>query len=516
MSSDESTPLLETSSSSPARRSWFPPLARVYFTSFLLSLTFAFTQTSLIYAFRTMTCDAYYATHSVPSLVEGDRCSIGAIEARTANEIAIMSTTTTSCTIINLFITGYWIKRFGPKAAMFQQTAWAAMRNLCQIYAQTLGGQTGIRIIQVTQLFNIMGGAGGYQLAANNYLAILVPAAERTSGFGVLTGMTMLGSATGYSAGGTVQYFFGALAPFEVTFCLLVFSTIFAAGFLPYVAPDHHDAPTEKRRGSFLDPLKLFLPKRVDAGAGRKRWDFNLTLLGAGAFFSVLATGYVPLALQLVGTNVFGFLPAESGYMLSLTLLVKSMFLSILFPRIISAGRRFISHNPSLPPAEAAEEDRPDFAEEADPPATDQVAQHDAPRAAADVPHGSKFDLYFLRWSIFLDGLLTACVALSTHGWHLYVAAAVLPFASGTGSAAKGVTLDFVPPDHRADALSGIALIEKLAAISTVGIFGAIFAALSQVGKPTLVYLCNAAVAMIGFIFLCFVHMPREGRVALA
>jgi hypothetical protein len=57
---------------------------------------------------------------------------------------------------------------------------------------------------------------------------------------------------------------------------------------------------------------------------------------------------------------------------------------------------------------------------------------------------------------------LTACVAASYRGWHLFVAAGVLPFASGTGAACKGVVLDFVDIEERADALSGIALIEKL------------------------------------------------------
>ena len=44
----------------------------------------------------------------------------------------------------------------------------------------------------------------------------------------------------------------------------------------------------------------------------------------------------------------------------------------------------------------------------------------------------------------------------------MFVAAVVLPFASGTGAAAKGLALDFVGPEDRADALSGIALIEKV------------------------------------------------------
>ena len=83
-------------------------------------------------------------------------------------------------------------------------------------------------------------------------------------------------------------------------------------------------------------------------------------------------------------------------------------------------------------------------------------------RQPTDVTHGSQFDLYFLRWSIFTDGILTACVSLAQRGWHMYVAATVLPFASGTGPAAKGVILDFVRQENRADALGAIALVEKL------------------------------------------------------
>ncbi len=44
----------------------------------------------------------------------------------------------------------------------------------------------------------------------------------------------------------------------------------------------------------------------------------------------------------------------------------------------------------------------------------------------------------------------------------MYLAAAILPFASGTGPACKGVALDFVGAEQRADALGAIALIEKL------------------------------------------------------
>lgn len=57
---------------------------------------------------------------------------------------------------------------------------------------------------------------------------------------------------------------------------------------------------------------------------------------------------------------------------------------------------------------------------------------------------------------------MTSGVTFATHGWHLYLAAGILPFASGTGSACKGVMLDLVEAEMRSDALSAIALVEKL------------------------------------------------------
>jgi hypothetical protein len=87
----ERTPLLAPR----ARRSCFPPLYRVYFTSFVVGMTFSFTQTALIYSFRTMTCDEYYKTHEWDGL--GDRCAIHAIESATARSVALMSSITTGC-----------------------------------------------------------------------------------------------------------------------------------------------------------------------------------------------------------------------------------------------------------------------------------------------------------------------------------------------------------------------------------------------------------------------------------
>lgn len=93
---------------------YFSPIRRVLFVALVSAASFAFTQTSLIYAFRVMTCDDYYdhphyngssgsgygiGDGDGPEMMSGgkDRCSIPVIEGRTARAIAIMSTMTTFC-----------------------------------------------------------------------------------------------------------------------------------------------------------------------------------------------------------------------------------------------------------------------------------------------------------------------------------------------------------------------------------------------------------------------------------
>ncbi len=459
---------------------------------------------------------------------------------------------------------------------MFQQTFWAALRNLTQIYAQTVGGRTGMIIITTTQLFNTLGSAGGFQLCANAFVAMLSPDEARTANFGILGGVFMFGSGIGYTAGGVSERVWGYLAPFQGALCLLVFSTVFGIFFLPHFTPE---AKQEERK-SFLAPLKVFVP-RPRATGGR---DWNLALLGLGTFFSVLATGYVPMMLQLVATNVFGFTPDTSGYMLSLNLLVRGFFLTQCFPPIIAAGRRWLSPVPTLPrppkgplsPPEASSATSTSLTHSPTKPSSRNSYQrpgcrprrptipsppipniprrrsstssrrnssttlaasyirvlapapeHPFDADGAEIPdaagepivdiapapvgerHGSLFDLLFLRYSILLDGILTSAVTLASAPWHMYAAAGILPFASGTGPASKGVTLEFVPPDERADALSAIALVEKLAQVTTIGLFGYTFSLLSDAGLPTLVFAANGAVALLGFAMLLPVRLPK-------
>lgn len=59
-----------------------------------------------------------------------------------------------------------------------------------------------------------------------------------------------------------------------------------------------------------------------------------------------------------------------------------------------------------------------------------------------------------------VDAFLTALVGFSSQGWHMMLAAGILPLASGTAPAAKGCMMEMVSPSKKGDALSAIALVE--------------------------------------------------------
>lgn len=100
---------------------------------------------------------------------------------------------TTFSGLLNLFTTGFIIKRHGAKMAMIFQTVFPGIRNLCQTVARTLTcfvsdldsfyftdnliaiavyvrGRLGIRIMQWTQLLTIGGGGAGYTFVVSPFL----------------------------------------------------------------------------------------------------------------------------------------------------------------------------------------------------------------------------------------------------------------------------------------------------------------------------------------------------------
>jgi hypothetical protein len=68
----------------------------------------------------------------------------------------------------------------------------------------------------------------------------------------------------------------------------------------------------------------------------------------------------------------------------------------------------------------------------------------------------------------------------------------MLPLFSGSDAASKGVLTEMVPASQRADALQSISLVQYIAALTTVGVFGLIFSALSAIGHARLTFFCTA------------------------
>lgn len=84
-------------------------------------------------------------------------------------------------------------------------------------------------------------------------------------------------------------------------------------------------------------------------------------------------------------------------------------------------------------------------------------------RSKNEAEESFAFDLLYTRYSLILDGVLTFLATFAVQGWQMYVVAVVIPFAAGTGSAAKGTMLQMCTAEQRTDALSAISLLEMVA-----------------------------------------------------
>ncbi|GAA5885883.1 hypothetical protein JCM16303_000095 [Sporobolomyces ruberrimus] len=516
-------PPAPTASPAPKKR-LVSPLIRLYLITLLLSTSFMCTSTTLIYAFRMIICDEQLGKGG-----DGggflDRCSMREVDARSAREVSYMVTLTTISGCLNLFSTGWLTRKFGVRFSMFFQTFWPSVRVLCQLWGIVDGTMLGVRVIQLTQLITILGGGAGYILCVNTFAAVLVSPEERTATFGRLQGLQAFGTALGLVAGGYLGDRFGLPAPFIVAFALLALSTIISGLFLPYIPPASPDESAKSSTGGgFFSPLKIFTPRLVWNGEKETRW-YGLFFIGLGSFVSTFATSTIQILLQLISTAAFGFGPKANGALMSLAALSRAGFLTLLFPHIIAFGRKLYSsptietlrtHRSQSEETETPPDHLPDsFAEiqPIQPPfQNDSAIEPPRPPVPTDEQHGSAFDLAFLRGSILIDAVLTGCIGFAQTGWHLYLAALVIPLASGTAPASKGVVMEMVSPSEQADALQGIALIETLAMTLTVSVFGAIFAGLSELGRPFDVFFLNAALALVAGVILQFARFPPKNR----
>ncbi|KAK3311935.1 major facilitator superfamily domain-containing protein [Apodospora peruviana] len=495
---------------------------RILLAGFLITLSFSFTQVPIFYVFYLMECDDYYTRHPPFSGPVAERCNHKEIAAGTAEDFALLAMSTTFCGTLNLFVTGWVIKKVGPRLTLILQTFIPAIRVATQILGVLAGGRAGIIIFQCTQFITIIGGPVGYILVINIIVGEVVTPARRTAVFGMLQGCLMLGQGVGYLTGGMIGDKWGIRRPFEVAFCSFLISVVYAQLTLPYISPESMSGgqkPQVKGIAGFFAPLKVLSPQIIRLRSGMTRKHYGVLFLCLGVFIGVLATDYAPLLIQLYATTVFHFNQGNNGFLMSEFALMRAMFLLFGFPRIIGGGRKWYlrrypnqtSNRANKPLGEQEAEDYPTHPEQLEAPMGTQAEEEPIISKVVEKNEDTQFDLFFLRWSLIVDGALTMCAAFATEKWHIYLAAFALPLGSGTAPAAKGVITEMCSSSQRADALNALTLVENIGRLATQGLFGFVFAAFATLGKPHLTFFCNAAIALLAVGVLLFSSFPPDG-----
>ncbi|KAF2818507.1 MFS general substrate transporter [Ophiobolus disseminans] len=518
---EERTPLLPHDKLKKTGGNSILPL--LLLSGFLISLTFGITQVPILYVFRVMTCDAYYEKHTPdPSAI--DRCAKHEIEAGASRAFAVLSASTSIFGLVNLMVAGWTIKRLGVKRALIIQVFWPAVRVFFQIIGIMKGSNTGIAIVQASQILTVFGGPNGYVLCLNSFVADVVGHEARTGALGRLQGLMFIGAAIGFLIGGVVGDAFGVIEPFHMAFISFLVCCVYVALALPATAPPEtrNDTPSRQVLGisRFFGPLRIFTPQKWVLPDGRTTTQFGALTLGIGVFLGILATGYITILLQQYATSRFHFGTKDNGYLIFIYFSLRGAFLSLLFPRIIARGRKWLksrvakqqdkSQNDESQDNEPLISDQPIAPNEVE--VMDPMENEEPPNPAPqDEQETFAFDLFYARFSVLLDAILTGAAMFVTQGWQMYIVALILPFSAGTGAASKGTILQMLPSSDRTDALSGITLVENIARLSTTAVFGLVFSALANVGKSHLVFICNASVALLAFIILCLSRFPPQG-----
>jgi hypothetical protein len=237
--------------------------------------------------------------------------------------------------------------------------------------------------------------------------------------------------------------------------------------------------------------------------------------LGIGVFLGILATGYIAVLLQQYATSEFQFGTKDNAYLIFMYSSLRGAFLSLIFPRIIARGRKWLQARDGAIQNQPEDEepliqDHPIAANEIE--TVDTLESEEPPNPPPkDEQDTFEFDLFYARFSVLLDAIFTGAAIFVTRGWQMYIVALILPFAAGTGAASKGTILQMLPSSDRVDALSGITLVENIARLSTVAVFGLVYSVLAEVGQTQMVFICNAAVAMLAFVVLLFSRFPPQG-----
>ncbi|ETS80052.1 hypothetical protein PFICI_07581 [Pestalotiopsis fici W106-1] len=480
----------------------------LYICAFMVSVGINFTRVPIIYAFRLMACDEYYLHHPTYDGA-GDRCDVHEIEATVAKAVSILGLTVTVNGVFNLLFANWSMKSFGIKSVLIQQLIGPTIRLAMQLYGVHVGGARGILLVQISNILGVVGGSTGYVLILNTFISRVVPDSEQTVAFGRLQGSVMMGTAMAYLLGGVVADAFGTMAAFEVACVIMAVSTLFSALALPKLSqPETLENTSSNMISKLVLPFLSVFSRKMP---GSDKYCSARPLLSSGVFFGVLATGFIPILLQMYSTNEFGFSSRENGYLMALNFGVRSLYLTLALPYIIKIGRKWLSNQTTQAVSDGTANNTVSTGI-SDSRQQEELAPLLGPKPPSPKRLETTFDLWFVTLSFAIDAILTAATVFSRDTAHLYLAAVLLPLGSGSAPAAKGVMTSLCKPWERVDALSGIAMLEMLATVAAMAVFGSVFSAFAVVGKSGMVFFINAGVALGAALLTAAVRLPKPAR----
>lgn len=136
----------------------------------------------------------------------------------------------------------------------------------------------------------------------------------------------------------------------------------------------------------------------------------------------------------MYATSEFNFSTTENGYLMFGNSAIRGIFLLLMFPKIISTGR--VWFNGRTTPTGIKHPDPeahiPINPEEFEADEGGEVPQEPIQPPEDEENSGTGFDLFFVRWSLIVDSMVTFFAGFSRNGWQVYL-----------GKSSRQLTLSF-------------------------------------------------------------------------
>nr|VWO98059.1 Calcium dependent mitochondrial carrier protein [Ganoderma boninense] len=450
---------------------------------------------------------------------------------------------TTSMGILACMTTAWWgslSDRYGRTRILGCAVVGVLMMDLCFLstfwfYKYIPGGYWFLLIGPILEGF--LGGQTLINATVHAYIADCTPPALRSGMFSLNLGLLFTGVAIGPVLGGLLIRFTGSFivvffisAIIHVIYALLVWFVIpeslskadmlgararYKVANEEYFAAHAHGGALVffKRMFSFLTPLAIFLPVRVDGGKpsmGRKR-DWNLLLIVMSYGFVISLLGLYLYVIQYLEAT-YEWNTEQVGYWFSSVGAARASFLTLILPMVI----RFFKPKdaPIRLPADA---DEP----LASP--TDASLSVEQPSRALSPPsrrehhhHDPNFDLKVAKVSVGIEVLVYMLMVFSTSGLMFAGVATLGAFGMGFGPAIQSVALTLYNRRGGKDSGRLFGAMSVVQSLSS-GVLGPFVYGLTYMSTvrtfPKAIFIMGCGAVTTSFLLLQLVRLPKEAPV---